>query len=107
VVDTLLPSRRGNAGKCLEEAASITFGTEDAAHLVTARPVSIETPVLELDARAVLALGDEAQLDLGPGTSNRTMTSAQLINQIHVLFEKVPKRHSVVGDRFYIYAVMC
>ena len=34
------------------------------AHLITTCPVSIEPPMFQLDTRAVLAVGDEAHLDL-------------------------------------------
>jgi hypothetical protein len=35
------------------------------AHLVAARAVTVEMPVLELDARNMLPVGNEAHLDLG------------------------------------------
>src|SRR6185503_13616511 len=53
------------AGEHLEDPAPVAFGVEDTAHLVAARAVAIEAPVLELDPRAVLAFGNEAKLDLG------------------------------------------
>jgi hypothetical protein len=57
-------SSAGCLGEGLEEAAPVAFSVKDAAHLVTTRPVKVETAMLEFDARSVLAVGDEAQLEL-------------------------------------------
>src|SRR5215813_12555491 len=56
-------SSAGSLGERLEEAAPVAFSVKDATHLITTRPVKVETAMLELDARSVLAVGDEAQLE--------------------------------------------
>jgi hypothetical protein len=56
-------SSAGCLGKGLQEAAPVAFRVKDATHLITTRPVKVETAMLELDARSVLAVGDEAQLE--------------------------------------------
>src|SRR4030095_13348833 len=48
-----------------EQPLPATFRVEDAAHLVAAFTVAIETTMLELDAGAVVSFGDEADLHLG------------------------------------------
>ena len=56
-------SSAGRLGEGFEEAAPVAFGVKDATHLITTRPVKVETAVLELNARSVLAVRDEAQLE--------------------------------------------
>src|SRR5262249_14672078 len=46
-----------------EKATPIAFGVEDAAHLIAPRSVEVKTAMLQLDARGIRALGDEADLD--------------------------------------------
>jgi len=53
----------GCLGESLEEAAPVAFSVKDATHLITTRPIKVETAMLEFDARSVLAVGDEAQLE--------------------------------------------
>src|SRR5207249_2091789 len=48
-------SSAGCLGEGLEEASPVAFRVKDAAHLITTRPVKIQTAMLELDARSVLA----------------------------------------------------
>src|SRR5262249_62347812 len=57
-------SSAGSLGERLEEAAPVAFSVKDATHLITTRPVKVETAMLELDARSVLAVGDESQLEI-------------------------------------------
>ena len=48
----------------LQETTPVAGRVEDGAHLVTTCPVAVEVTMLQLDARGVLALGDEAHLQL-------------------------------------------
>src|SRR5262249_22916410 len=52
-----------SAGNGLEEATPVAFGVEDGAHFIATCPVEVKTAMLQLDARSVLAVGDEAHLD--------------------------------------------
>src|SRR5689334_2664234 len=54
--------RFSRASERFEEPAPVPFGVEDAPHLVAPGPEAVEAAVLELDARAVFTLGDEAHL---------------------------------------------
>lgn len=55
---------RSSACKRREQATPAAFAVEDAAHLVATRPVAVQVTMLEIDARAVLTLFDEADLHL-------------------------------------------
>jgi hypothetical protein len=55
---------RGAGSERVEETLPTHLRVEDAAHLVATRPVEIEATMLKLDARSVLALGDETHLNL-------------------------------------------
>src|SRR5262245_53571908 len=64
ISDMLIPRlSRSSAGEHLEKATPITFGVEDAAHLIATRSVEVKTTMLQFDARSVPAVGDEAHLD--------------------------------------------
>src|SRR5262249_48251770 len=52
-----------SAGNGLEEATPVAFGVEDGAHFIATCSVKVKTAMLQLDARSVLAVGEEAHLD--------------------------------------------
>lgn len=55
--------RRRYAREHLQQAAPVAFGLEDAAHLVAARSVAIETSVFKLNTSRVFSVGNEAELN--------------------------------------------
>src|SRR5262249_28348733 len=63
IFDMLVCLRLGGAGERPEETSPVAFRVEDAAHLITACAIAVETPMLKLNARTVLSVGNEAHLD--------------------------------------------
>lgn len=53
----------GCTAERFEETSPIAFGVKDAAHLIAARTIAVETPMLELYARGVLPVSNEAHFD--------------------------------------------
>src|SRR5215831_363191 len=63
------PRRSSCTGERLEETTPVAFSVKDAAHIITTGAVEVETSALKLDARTVLAVGNEAKLDFRLQTS--------------------------------------
>src|SRR5260370_40538535 len=55
---------RSGAGERLEEATPVACAVEDGAHLIAPCPVTVKVSMFQFDTRTVLAICDEAHLDL-------------------------------------------
>src|SRR5262245_54552319 len=64
-VDLQSACGRGAGSKRVEKPLPTHLRVEGAPHLVATCPVEVEAAMLELDARGVPALGDEADLHFG------------------------------------------
>src|SRR5262249_55475005 len=56
-------SSAGGEGERLQETTPIALGVEDGAHFIAPCPVEVEAAMFKLDARSILAVGDEPHLD--------------------------------------------